>query len=416
MTADSSRSPLDCSKDVFTYISTFFQVMPKFLDLVCTFGKQSTQKDFHYTAFSEESFLNTELARNNSIPRLGRSGLEIRMCYNLWSVEASERPGPWSIRQTAVYHSFDVLEGRALWINIKGNEEIRDRITESLSPPSEVQKGFLETRSRSFSAALRSHMLIFEWSAENWRGLIGHLDNQLQGLLKKARNVPLSTVEARLDVDLNVLMDQLDDQNTPDPAFPVTPSRVNSTLVKAPTRKHTSNSQQFSISRVMTGISRVSTGIETLQQASQPTSPSIRSPTSPIIGRAAQNITWNQKNDKGVFDIAPSQLLQEFKVSGLQDLTNIGAKLHEASLVMKLNADIILQVVEYYEYLVSQDSIPEDLKKACARDLQYFAKHARGIVRDMMMEQYRIETLMTMLEDGKSLVRIHLSFSDGTTC
>lgn len=65
------------------------------------------------------------------------------MCYSLKSVEKvddedlDEAQKPWSARQIATYHSFDVDTGVALWIFVKGNDEIQDRImsrTEKLPP------------------------------------------------------------------------------------------------------------------------------------------------------------------------------------------------------------------------------------------------------------------------------------------
>lgn len=384
---------------MFTYLLSFLQVMPKFVDLALAFGSQITPKEFHYTAFSEESFLDTGDARLHAIPELGRSGKELRLCYNLWSVEESKRPGPWSIRQTAVYHSFDLDTTRALWINIKGNEAMADRITQAIGTSSQLQPSSIKTKSGAFAASLLTHILIFEWSAENWRELISHLEKKLREVLRTAKSASMDKVETALDVDLNALIQQL---SNPEPTPKRVFSRVNSENRNGPPRANTVTSNWSIAERIRTGFSRRSTGVDTYAQNSGPLS-SPASPISPILSSTV--FTQAQRNGP-VGELGQLSLLRDFKVRGLQELTNIGEKLHEASLVMKLNMDILDEVVAYYEFLVSTNKIPCDIQRDSGEAFQTFVRRVRGIARDQQMERSRIETLIKMFEDGKDLVSV----------
>jgi len=104
------------------------------------------------------------------------------MCYNLKSVEPSEyQPDmPWSIRQTAVYHSLDVVTGNAFWIIVKGDELVRERIESAMVPSGiSTQLDDLDIRGNPFAASLATHMIICDWCSETWRWYISFLEEVL---------------------------------------------------------------------------------------------------------------------------------------------------------------------------------------------------------------------------------------------
>lgn len=410
ITADHSRAPLDCSMDVFTYTLSFLQTMPRFLDLVFTFGEQINVKDFHYTAFNAENFLDDSDAERHRIPRLGRSGHEIRHCFNLWSVEKSESP-PWSIRQTAVYHSFDVYTGRAAWINIKGNELMQDRITQALASTSQLQPSSLKTTSGAFSASLLTLLIVLEWSGENWKSRVSELQDELNEILMKAKSAPLKSIEQLLSLDADVLFKQYAEA---DESLEKPPRRINSNVsAKPPPRADTIRSVLSNVSpkRIFSGLSfsRASTSIETEKQVS-PVLSKTKTPPPPL--KLEKNVLASpallkqprlspEESHQGQF-----KLLQEFTVDGLQTLTDIASQIHKVKLVMKLNAEVINEIIDYYKTMVENDEIPMDIKNGCAPDLKSFFRRARAVVRSLDMEQSRADTLMRMFNDGKSLVSV----------
>jgi len=127
--APNARDRLKVDREMFARILTYHQVMPSYLDLVFAFGKQEHPKDFHFCGFRADSRLDND-APKLELRERRRSGRELRMCYSLRSVESveSQRHWPWSIRQCAVYHAYDVETELATWIVIKANKVIRNRI------------------------------------------------------------------------------------------------------------------------------------------------------------------------------------------------------------------------------------------------------------------------------------------------
>ncbi|OCL06941.1 hypothetical protein AOQ84DRAFT_342611 [Glonium stellatum] len=158
---------------------SYHQVMPTFLDFLFPFGQQEYPQDFHFSGFRHQSRLR-EVDRGLRIPELGRSGKDFQLCYSLKSVESSKGQveWPWSIRQMAIYHSFDFESGRTVWIVIKGNRLMRNRVKQTTG--ANKRSRLFDTPSHALSAALETHLVYSDWSAENWRWYINFLEEQLQ--------------------------------------------------------------------------------------------------------------------------------------------------------------------------------------------------------------------------------------------
>ena len=129
MHAPHSRAPLKISHDMFCYLITYHPVMPAFLGFVFPFGTREYEHDFHL------------------------SGLRIVLITD----KMHHKTASWSICQTAVYHLLDLETGNLLRVTVKGNNRIRDRITESL----DVSKCAKHERmGKSFSASFRTHSIV----------------------------------------------------------------------------------------------------------------------------------------------------------------------------------------------------------------------------------------------------------------
>lgn len=411
--APNSRACLDCSKEMFTYVSSFLQISARFLDFVFAFGKQRLPTDFHYTAFRQENFLGVEEARKFAIPRLGRSGREIRHCYNLWSVERTESGRePWSIRQTAVYHAFDVDNGGALWVNLKGNDVIQKRIKEATTQSSVLRAASLTNTSRSFAATLMTHFILFEWCAENWRAYISKLEKDMESVLEKVHNAPLEDVERALSVDTRALMQPLEC----DPVLTSTPpSRANTAPRRfSVSRQSSAAAGTFSRQRSRTSTFTTSNNTRSFNQSlfsalskffteskvkKQKQQLPITQPMQPVSS------SQRQSGEQGDASNDCFEILDQFSFDQLQRLHGVGSHLREASLVIKLNTDILTSVFPYYETLLGSAEFPNTVKNECKSDISEFFQRVKSIIRELEMERSRIETLMRVLEDGKSLVR-----------
>ena len=168
-----------CSKKQMQYILTYLQVMPSFLDFVFPFGSPSGLA--HFTGFRQHDTVLVPHDRRGAIPRLGRSGSSIGHSFLLHSPSVTGEPiGKWSIRQSAIYHQFDVQTGQALWIVSRGDENLFDRLRRmAIQVDASLADDFIDSTT-SFRSSLSVHQLFFEWSTESCRDNIGQLERDLE--------------------------------------------------------------------------------------------------------------------------------------------------------------------------------------------------------------------------------------------
>jgi hypothetical protein len=174
--ASHARAPLRISFNMLAFVLSYHQVSPAFLDFIFPFGKQIGAQYNDINGVRNESRL-FEKQTSPAIDALCRSGREIRMCYNLRSVEVSPKqtPLPWSIRHTAVYHSIDLVTGHVVWVNIKGNQVLEKRV----EADSTIAK-LAASRDSSLAASLMTHLVFAEWAGEGWRSYINVLESKVQ--------------------------------------------------------------------------------------------------------------------------------------------------------------------------------------------------------------------------------------------
>ena len=76
---------------------------------------------------------------------------------------------PWSIRPCAIHHGFDVTNVRSNWTVVKGDQLIEKRIISATNGRGPTEFSSYETIDSAFAASLSTHLIMFDWSAENWR-------------------------------------------------------------------------------------------------------------------------------------------------------------------------------------------------------------------------------------------------------
>jgi hypothetical protein len=425
--------------------------MPSFLDFVFPFGKQEYVRDFHFSGLREESRLGAK-QRGLDIPELGRSGNEIRICYNLRSVERSEGQLdlPWSIRQSAVYHSFDLKSGKSLWINIKGNKLIYNRILEASTLPS-ISK--IESLSEAFSGSLATHLLLCDWSGENWRWYLNDLEDQVQAL---TRNALIAQIDEK---------PSLESQSVPFPTSPVSPvsprvwpgpfPRPLRTFTGKSLRSPRSHSEPFSPilqSRTTTlvsfpessivakyncdnqgewakaGIKRGQSSRQNLgslygcfkrfrghslqfwkrNPAQEASSSTTSDPKPESVGRNSGGRKTPPElppTSSGDIDQEPGQ---NFTFSDLQRIQFIEEKTQEAFLVLKLNTEVLQELRQHYRCIIKHAEFPTEIKDDCQTELAKFDKCVLGVEKDLQMLQSRTETLLHLLANRNNLVSIVL--------
>lgn len=359
--APHSRERLRTTREMLMFILTYHQVLPIFLDFLFPFGKQQYTQDFQFSGFRCEDRLSTD-EKGLELPQLGRSGRDLRMCYNLKSVEHSkgQKEWPWSIRQTAAYHSFDIETGKAFWVIIKGDLLMKKRIEAVTKSGGSQAPKSLESLTASFSSTLQAHLVVFDWCREHWRWYINFLEHQLQN----------STRETLL-VDL--------DRN---------PNRL---------ERRTSQGRNQQMPRSPISVS---------EKIPQRSSSQIKHPlqSAPYHGSQKQSVA----NPRPSSSFAESQESlatdEDFSFSDLQQVQSLEEKANETILVIDSNTNTLSEVKQYYREIVASEEFPRILQSACARELAKFEKTIASIISDLQMQHSRTQMLLRLLTDRKSLV------------
>ncbi|RDW75413.1 hypothetical protein BP6252_06555 [Coleophoma cylindrospora] len=352
--AKHSRDPLRVTREMLMFAFTYHQVAPAFLDYLFLFGKQHYPQGFHYSGFRSESTLSSKKAIFQ-IPELDRSGQGYSLCYNLKSVEQShpdpnKYPDPWSIRQIAVYHSFDVVTCKALWVSIKGNSLIRDRIIEPTKTSNGASADIISSKADAFIQSLHTHLLLIDWCGEKWRWYINFLEELSESKTRRALLTSADTPAARF---------------YPVQPRPNTPSQI--------------------------GI---------FDRASQ----RVRSfgKVQPLVN---QNVAAAMSEER----IAEEE---GFNFENLQEVQNYEEKANQVILVLESNINIVMQIKAFYVMIVELPEFPPNLKDECKTEMAEFIRTIDSVVNDLKMQMARAKMLRAQIADRKSLFNGILNYQN----
>lgn len=369
----SSRDALACEKEQMLLLLSHIQVMPSFLDIVFTFR---AREDPHMrTRLSYETCLGKSQPRL-TLPSLSISGFRIQHCFNLIGVEKDDtQEEPWLIRQTAVYHSFDVVYSRSTWIVLKGNKLIRERLQTSTAGYLKRHPEYPETVQGCFLANLRSHMLIFQWSAENWEQYIDYLE----GRLRRPRDI------ARYGPVLELAKDEgIERRLKKNETWATLSSRQTglSDMTSAPSSPARSGG--------VFGIFRSSSGLD--DRLKQPSTQVSANPTS---------------NDGQIQDL---DLDEMFSFDQLQSLHGLGSQIQEAINILSQNKKLLEEVKQYFQGLIeSQNFLSFVDLQAYIEDVAAFFGGVDKLIREMDSHQARLQDTLHVLEKNTALVSVHFT-------
>jgi hypothetical protein len=428
---------------MFSFLCTFYQVPPSFLDFVFPFGLREHAQDFHFSGLRDESLL-ASYDRACVLPELDRSGKYIRFCYNLRSVEPSQSQSklPWSIRQCAVYHTFDVENGRTSWIIVKGNKDIKNRVTET-SKRQMHGEGSLNSRGDAFAASLDTHLLLCNWSGENWRWYINDLEDQLQTLTRGvlafqvertptplSSPSPLNTTSPHPNMGPFCNVSQMSPTSPPSRSFTLPPVWTK----RSPNRSNTMQSSPHPYTQSPMGNVDDSLWTSVPTMNSPPKTRRWNSALNDFRSSLKRPWRLDTTNDNPISGdekrllpsserLSPPELPPSFSSSdldktpdiftfrNLQDIQHIEEKAQEAMLVLKLNTDVLEQLRLQYEELTKHEEFPQEVRDDCRASLHHFCKGVVGVEKDLRMLQSRTETLLHLLANRKTLVSTILSNS-----
>ena len=364
---------------MFSYLCSYHQVPPSFLDNLFLFGSTLEPLDWGLAGFRQDNTLVTRKEAVLSIPRLGRSGREIRHSYSLRGVEPSDSvPNwPWSIRQIAVYQSFDVVTGRTVLITIKGNSLMKDRIVDSISDGQTIRPDSFDDISSTFAANLEINAGIFLWVDENWRWCVNDMEKNIRPIVNKAKT-------AKIDVE---------------PRFRDMPEDIKHSVSRAGTFRSKMTAQ----TNTLVGSTKSEpTGINRFIKRF-----SFKRDTVPLITADRPSAPAGGK-DSPQNQLDSLLILDMFSFEEMQKLQDTGEKVQEALLVHKINLAVLGQIRASYQEQSESMSSPEldIIMSGCRNELISFYSRISGIENNMKIRIEQLESLVQLVKDAKDLVSL----------
>ena len=387
ISSDHSRSCLKTTREMLFITFTYLDVMPIFLEYLLPFGNQEYPEDPYYSNFEERTRLEG-IESGKRIVELGWSGFDISVCYNIRSVERSDKQSwPWSIRQCAVHHSFDIVNVRSTWVVIKGNDLMKNRLELATSERGPALMRSYKTIDEAFAAALATHTMFCELSTENAHSYLKHLEHCVQDLTRSATST-------KADIPDNNQMDDLE-------------------LIDALPRRETQRSNVSHVSWRDTLQSSMYGWKDKNAVMSNIPEKEASSPL-PTFKNRHGNI---QPLPPGVFEMQPSKSenpsfpqdeygQREYTFRDLQDIQELEEKASGVKLILNLNQNIISQLRNYYVSIMQHDNMPQILRKSCGKDLVRFERRIEGIGNCIKLLVIRAKSLMQLLADRRALVRL----------
>ncbi|KFY93297.1 hypothetical protein V500_03784 [Pseudogymnoascus sp. VKM F-4518 (FW-2643)] len=384
LTAAHSRARLDISCKMFIAALTHHQVMVSFLDFIFPFGVQEYPEDFYFSSLREETRL-SRTATKLVISELGRSGREIRLCYNLKSVERSiDAHWPWSIRQTAVYHSFDVENGKALWIMVKGSQLIKKRIQDSTANnavgTSDLRR--FGSNCEAFATTLATHLVLADWCREEWRWYLNFFEERLHAATRRATAIINDREPSIYESPVR--------HHTRANTMPSTANKVATVVKKTFSRKN--QKSNFDL-----GVPLANIPVQTpFPMAVGPPSPQGPLPP-PLLPPGMPGSVPKEKQNH-------LEEEQEFKLKDLQLVQHLEEKANEVGPVLAANIDILRELYEHYRLVLSSDDCPSELKSGCQEAFRHFEKRIKGIITDLERQRSTTQILLGLLSNRKNLL------------
>ena len=339
------------------------EVMPIFIEFLLPFRQQRHKKNFDFSGFrAVETWIDRPLSSQSSPQSSLRRQLQI--CYNLRCIESTPKPPewPWSMRQTAVYHRFDLDSGDTVWINIKGNADISPRIQSLWKQSAPSDPLHIVDAASSFRATLATHLTYCEWAGENWAAYVGFLEDELQGNTRYA-----------------LLAD------VPPPKLPeASPKKMNRTQTAPPPARRSTMSSIASVSK--SGLDRIANARHGFR-SSRPQAPIHKD---------------NEMQQPAV--IVSNEAAVDFTYDDLRTIQHIEDQANVTVLAIRSNISIINEMMGYYNTLRQSEEYEVTLGTGCDPMVRRFAARMDSILHDLKLHQSRVETLLHLLADRKALV------------
>ncbi|KAL9633427.1 MAG: hypothetical protein Q9164_004707 [Protoblastenia rupestris] len=294
---------------------------------------------------------------------------------------SSQGDWPWSPRDCIINHTFELETTRIIWIIIKGNTLIQDRIRSATRYQSPGELSSFRTLEEAFASTLATHLLISEWAAENWDEFITFIETKYHEISRRAMSN---------DIDIP----------------PVIISEGGDGPLSNTKRTNTEKSAKSGLS----SLSRTRT--ETFDSWSSLIKGDkawFLKPNVNLVTDSKDRVRPPAKKTMRVEFETPGQ--QEFTFSDLQSLHHLHDRAKEAILILKLNIKIMSQLVKFYGTTIASQQFPAALRN-CVGEYNVFRGRIEAIQDDLHTYVLKLETLVGHVEGCKTLLRGILDFQN----
>ncbi|KAK2616532.1 hypothetical protein QQS21_000575 [Conoideocrella luteorostrata] len=372
------RERMCCTFSQLTYLFSYHQVMPSFLDFC--FELRSREDPLSTTLFRQEDYIGQRYV-GTSLEHLGRSGTRLQHAFNILGFdEKSSHDYNWPLRYITVYHSFDIKLGRSFWIIIKGDGAMKERITTSTRKSQKEDPCAMKTPTGAFVASLRAHLLILEWCTHHWNDYIDYLDFRSKEPSAAVTLSPVSEIAKEFPDNWAQL-------------------RRASSIATGRSRRatglsqHTGNGESSIMPKLLTrlsdGLSRMAPGLSA--QARPPMQQS-------LPGAGSSQTPAQPENERHV------QLEDIFTFNKLQTLHKLSSEVDKANMIIEQNKRILVLMREKYKALSESDDFKSLFDfKSCEADFIDFLHQIRNLESDLENHQTRLRTLLRKLEKDEAL-------------
>ncbi|KAK6085916.1 hypothetical protein SCUP234_02823 [Seiridium cupressi] len=374
MSASHSQAPLSCRFEMFRYLCTYHQVSPEAVGLLYSFGPRNNGlNDFHHTHLIQE-YWDQPSSPTYSIPDLGRSGRSMRIGYKLAAMEKSDFDGEWTMRETVIYHTLDMSNGKLLWITVKANDLIRDRIIEAREKEPTRLHSIPTTVQASLEVVLSTHMIVLEWCTEGWRWYISQMESRIRDLLVKTTSAPINSADDVLD-PIPSLVRAL--------SLPTSES-----IVTARPLPKINGTKEATFSESSTAYNNDATNTSAFNRQDK-----LREPSKAVMDRQSQvQLTIQQL-----------AVLNDFKLKDLQTLGSVSKKVREAKLAMTMNVRILQELLDCYQNIFNTKDLSTEAFEACQLKFGDFQRCVKTLRCFLESECLGASTLLEQLDDGRNL-------------
>lgn len=380
---------------------------PLFLDLVFTFRYREQPLD--HALFRSENFLEASDAILE-LPTMDRSGVQLQHAFNLLTVERAERQEEeqqWPLRHASLYHSLDIKTGRSVYMLLKGNSNLAMRIRDATETHRHLRASAPRTCEQAFVGSLRIHLIMLEWSVENWGEYIDHMTGIVGPRSREANVAPVTDVTNDLASTFSRRGSGLSRRGT-----------MQSMASRQGTFR-TISSRKGTMSREESQPD--ASQQEASQEAVTPTSPvdsesqSPKSPRRQMVAGFIRRVSGLESKpilEGAEFVEEPNEAVQrlsaledQFSFKNLQRLSLNGDEIDRSLLAFEQNLGVINQIEDEYKDLPESYAFKTFLnKEKYERDLTTFLRRIRGIRQEMDLQRRRLFELSRTVEKDKQMV------------